>query len=153
FGGIVVSRTASFDFASIPPGKARIPQQRRRRPYATQNRRYRGGIVGSWSYRVPGGAATSILSRAWSIVRLTLLPLGIAGYIGIAILGWGCFTAFFSHPPLIALSILVLTMSGVAFFAGGNLSPGVREDRGNRWVLPVFAIVGLLGAYLPAYTD
>src|SRR5262249_22094422 len=112
FGGIVVSRTASFDFASIPPGTARIPQQRRRRPYATQNRRYRGGFVGSWSYRVLGGPAPSILPRAMSIVRLTLLPLGIAAYIGLAILGWGGFTAFFSHPPLIALSILVLTMSG-----------------------------------------
>jgi protein-S-isoprenylcysteine O-methyltransferase Ste14 len=29
----------------------------------------------------------------------------------------------------------------------------VREDRGNRWVLIVFALIGLLAAYLPAYTD
>jgi protein-S-isoprenylcysteine O-methyltransferase Ste14 len=38
-------------------------------------------------------------------------------------------------------------------FAGGNLSPGVREARGNRWVLAAFALIGLLNAYLPAYTD
>ena len=35
----------------------------------------------------------------------------------------------------------------------GNLSRGVREDRANRWVIAVFAAIGLLAAYLPAYTD
>jgi protein-S-isoprenylcysteine O-methyltransferase Ste14 len=29
----------------------------------------------------------------------------------------------------------------------------VREDRGNRWVILAFALIGLAGAYLPAYTD
>jgi protein-S-isoprenylcysteine O-methyltransferase Ste14 len=29
----------------------------------------------------------------------------------------------------------------------------VREDRANRWVIAVFAAIGLLAAYLPAYTD
>jgi protein-S-isoprenylcysteine O-methyltransferase Ste14 len=44
-------------------------------------------------------------------------------------------------------------MAGVSLFAGGNLSAGVREDRGNRWVLIAFSLLGLLDAYLPAYTD
>ena len=70
-----------------------------------------------------------------SIVRLTLVGLGTAAYLGLAILGWGGFAAFFSHTPLIALAIVVFAMSGVAFLAGGNLSAGVREDRANRWVL------------------
>jgi len=38
-------------------------------------------------------------------------------------------------------------------FAGGNLSPGVREDRGNRWVIAAFTGIGLVGGFLPAYTD
>ena len=29
----------------------------------------------------------------------------------------------------------------------------MREDRGNRWVIAVFVIIGFLNAYLPAYTD
>jgi protein-S-isoprenylcysteine O-methyltransferase Ste14 len=41
----------------------------------------------------------------------------------------------------------------VALFSRGNLSPGEREDRGNRWVLAAFGVIGLLLAYLPAYTD
>jgi protein-S-isoprenylcysteine O-methyltransferase Ste14 len=86
-------------------------------------------------------------------VRLTLVVVGTAAYLGLAILGWGGFAAFFSHPALIALVIVLFALSGVALFAGGNLSPGVREDRANRWVIVAFALVGLLDAYLPAYTD
>ena len=81
------------------------------------------------------------------------MVLGTAAYAGLAILGWGGFSAFFSHGALVALVIVLFALSGVALFAGGNLSPGVREDRGNRWVIAVFALVGLLDAYLPAYTD
>jgi protein-S-isoprenylcysteine O-methyltransferase Ste14 len=49
--------------------------------------------------------------------------------------------------------IVGLVLTGVALFSGGNLSPGEREDRGNRWVLAAFGVIGLLLAYLPAYTD
>jgi protein-S-isoprenylcysteine O-methyltransferase Ste14 len=38
-------------------------------------------------------------------------------------------------------------------FSSGNLSPGERKDRGNRWVIVAFGLIGLLSAYLPAYTD
>ena len=44
-------------------------------------------------------------------------------------------------------------LAGLSFFAGGNLSPGGREDRGNRWVIGAFALIGLLDGYLPAYAD
>jgi protein-S-isoprenylcysteine O-methyltransferase Ste14 len=78
---------------------------------------------------------------------------GTAAYLGLAILGWGGFAAFFSHPPLSALAIVLVAMTGVAVFSAGNLSPGEREDRGNRWVLAAFAVIGLLAGYLPALTD
>src|SRR5206468_2822253 len=65
----------------------------------------------------------------------------------------GGFAAFFAHRALIAILIVLFMLSGVALVAGGNLSPGVREDRANRWVIGAFALIGLLGAYLPAYTD
>jgi protein-S-isoprenylcysteine O-methyltransferase Ste14 len=79
--------------------------------------------------------------------------VGSLAYFGLAILGWGSFAAFFSHPALIALAIVGFVLTGVALFSGGNLSPGEREDRGNRWVLAAFGVIGLLLAYLPAYTD
>ncbi len=31
-------------------------------------------------------------------------------YIGLAILGWGGFAAFFSHPPLIAVTIIFFAL-------------------------------------------
>src|SRR5271156_1908153 len=86
-------------------------------------------------------------------VRLTLLVASTVAYLGLAILGWGGFAAFFSHPALITLAIVFFVVSGAALFAGGNLSPGEREDRGNRWVLVPLIVIGLLAAYLPAFTD
>jgi protein-S-isoprenylcysteine O-methyltransferase Ste14 len=74
-------------------------------------------------------------------------------FLGLAILGWGGFAAFFSHPALIALAGTLVALTGVALFSGGNLSSGEREDRANRWVIVVFGLIGLLAAYLPAYTD
>jgi protein-S-isoprenylcysteine O-methyltransferase Ste14 len=54
---------------------------------------------------------------------------------------------------LIALVAVFVALCIVALFAGGNLSPGIREDRGNRWVITVIVIIGLLSAFLPAWTD
>jgi protein-S-isoprenylcysteine O-methyltransferase Ste14 len=88
-----------------------------------------------------------------SSVRLLSVALGTAAYVGLAILGWGGFRLFFSHPALTALVVVLFVLSGVSLFAGGNLSPGIREDRANRWVIAAFALIGFLNAYLPAYTD
>ena len=88
-----------------------------------------------------------------SALRLAFIAIGSCAYTGLAIVGWGGFRPFFSHPALIALVLVLFALSIVAFFAGGNLSPGVREARSNRWVIAVFAVIGFLNAYLPAYTD
>ena len=41
----------------------------------------------------------------------------------------------------------------VAYFSGGGLTTGVREDRSNRWVLVPFTLLGLALGFVPAYTD
>jgi protein-S-isoprenylcysteine O-methyltransferase Ste14 len=87
------------------------------------------------------------------VSRLILVLVGAAAYGGLAILGWGGFRSFFSHTALTALFVVLLAMSVVALFAGGNLSSGVREDRGNRWVIATFAVIGLVDGYIPALTD
>jgi protein-S-isoprenylcysteine O-methyltransferase Ste14 len=82
-----------------------------------------------------------------------LTIVGSAAYLGLAVLGWGGPAGFFSHPALIALAAVMFVVAIAAFFAGGILSTGVREDRGNRWVLAAFGVIGLLAGWLPAYTD
>jgi protein-S-isoprenylcysteine O-methyltransferase Ste14 len=78
--------------------------------------------------------------------------IGTLAYVGLAVLGCGGFAEFFSHSARSAVAITVF-VAGVALFSGGNLSSGEREDRANRWVLIAFGLIGLLSAYLPAYTD
>jgi protein-S-isoprenylcysteine O-methyltransferase Ste14 len=82
-----------------------------------------------------------------------LTIVGTLAYLGLAVLGWGGVAAFLAHPARIALAIALVVLAGVALFSRGNLSPGVREDRGNRWVLVAFTLIGLVAGYLPAYTD
>jgi len=84
--------------------------------------------------------------------KLISLP-AVAVFLGLAILGWGGFARFFAHPPLVALVIVTVLLTIAAGFTAGNISPGEREDRGNRWVIHALLAIGLLVAWLPAYTD
>jgi protein-S-isoprenylcysteine O-methyltransferase Ste14 len=78
---------------------------------------------------------------------------GVLAYLGLAVLGWGGFADFFAHPARTALAIVCVALAGAALFSSGNLSRGEREDRSNRWVIAMLGVIGLLDAYLPAYTD
>jgi protein-S-isoprenylcysteine O-methyltransferase Ste14 len=74
-------------------------------------------------------------------------------YLGLAILGRGGFAAFFGTPALAVVAIATLLLCGAGLLSPGNLSAGEKEDRGNRWVLAAFTLVGLASAYVPAWTD
>ena len=82
-----------------------------------------------------------------TVLKLPLMVLGTAAYLGLSVLGSDGFTAFSSHPVLTALAAVTAALTVAAFFGGDNLSLGVREDRGNRRVLPVFFLIGLLAGY------
>jgi protein-S-isoprenylcysteine O-methyltransferase Ste14 len=74
-------------------------------------------------------------------------------YLGLAIVGRGGWHAFAAYPPLLALAAITVGLTIAALFTEGNVSAGIREDRRNRWVLPVFGMLGFLLAVLPAITD
>lgn len=86
-------------------------------------------------------------------VRFVFVVVSTALYFALAILGFGGVVAFFSHRALIALAVATGAMGAVAFFVGGSISSGVREDRGNRWVLVAFGAIGIAAGFLPAYSD
>jgi protein-S-isoprenylcysteine O-methyltransferase Ste14 len=86
-----------------------------------------------------------------------MLALASAGmilaYVGLAIVAWGGVDAFFANPARTALVIVTAALAAAALFSSANLSSGEREDRANRWVIAALGVIGLLSAWLPAYTD
>jgi protein-S-isoprenylcysteine O-methyltransferase Ste14 len=86
-------------------------------------------------------------------VRILFLFLSAGAFFGLAIAGFGGIVAFFSDPAMTALAGVFIVLYVVSYFAGGSVSPGVREDRGNRWVIWILIIAGLVDAYLPAWSD
>jgi protein-S-isoprenylcysteine O-methyltransferase Ste14 len=100
-----------------------------------------------------GDAITSVMINTPSPGLALFTVAATLAYLGLAIHGWGGFAGFFSHAALTALAILLILLTAVALFTQGNLSRGEREDRANRWVIPAFGLIGILAAYLPAYTD
>lgn len=87
------------------------------------------------------------------LVWFFLALLSTAAYLALAIWGAGGFDAFFARPQFVALLVVTFALAAASLFTGGNLSAGKREDRGNRWVLAAFAVLGILLGFLPAYTD
>jgi len=72
---------------------------------------------------------------------------------GLAIAGWGGWSQFFGHPAFRALAVVTVVLAVLAVPAGGSLSSGEKEDRGNRWVLAAFSVIALLMAFFSSYTD
>jgi protein-S-isoprenylcysteine O-methyltransferase Ste14 len=85
--------------------------------------------------------------------RLALIVVTSGAWFSLAVLGRGGLAEFFAHTPLIAVTCVLCVLVAVSFFAGGNLSSGVQEDRDNRWVIAAFVLVGVLDGYLPAWAD
>ncbi len=79
--------------------------------------------------------------------------LSVAAYLGLAIAGAGGAARFFSFSPLIAVTVVTIALGIAGLFTEGHIGSGVREDRSNRWVLAALGALGVLDAYLPAYTD
>lgn len=94
---------------------------------------------------------TEGIMKFWQ--RAVLTTAGSVAYLSLPMLAWGGVGPFFMQPARVALVVVLLAAAFVALFAGGNLSPGIREDRSNRWVLAAFGIIGLLTAVIPAWTE
>jgi protein-S-isoprenylcysteine O-methyltransferase Ste14 len=85
------------------------------------------------------------------ILLLGLISTGL--FILLAVIGEGGAGRFFSVPQLTSLVIVSAVLIIAAAFTSGNVSPGIREDRSNRWVFIVFGLVGLVAGWLPAFDD
>src|ERR1700733_6685080 len=89
-----------------------------------------------------------------TLVRMFLSSFIAGGaYFAIAILVFGGWEAFVSHPVFIWLMAVTLLMTIIAPFSNVNLSSGEKEDRGNRWVFIAFGVISLASAVVPPYAD
>jgi len=79
--------------------------------------------------------------------------ISVAIQFGLAIAGWGGWTAFWSHRPFQALAWVTAGLMLLAIFTKGSCSTGEKEDRGNRWVLGAFGVIGMLMMFFSSYTD
>lgn len=85
---------------------------------------------------------------------LVIFALGATSlYLGFAVWGEGGLRPFFAQPALIVLAAMTLFMAAAAPFTAGNLSSGEKEDRGNRWVLAIFNLLGPITGFVPAWSD
>jgi protein-S-isoprenylcysteine O-methyltransferase Ste14 len=71
----------------------------------------------------------------------------------LALFAWGGWKAFFAHPAFIALAAVAACLILVTPCTRGNLNPGDKEDRGNRWVFPALFSLAMLNAFLSPLTD
>jgi protein-S-isoprenylcysteine O-methyltransferase Ste14 len=62
--------------------------------------------------------------------------------------------AFFRSPARVGALGVSLALSALVVFCDfGGMSPGKKEDRGNRWIFGPFFVLSLALAVLPAYFD
>jgi protein-S-isoprenylcysteine O-methyltransferase Ste14 len=87
------------------------------------------------------------------LVTICLTLVASGAWLLLAVWGEGGFVPFFADPARVAVIAVTFLLVIASFFTQGNVSPGEKEDRGNRWVLIVFTVVGLLDGWLPAYSD
>src|SRR5438552_18207001 len=78
---------------------------------------------------------------------IVLTILGTLACLGLAILGRGGFAAFFSHPALIALTVVLFLLSALAPFSAGKSQPwrarGSRQPLGARGFRCDLAVAGV----------
>jgi protein-S-isoprenylcysteine O-methyltransferase Ste14 len=72
---------------------------------------------------------------------------------GLAVLGWGSWSALVAHPARAATIVLGFVLTLVALASPVNLSSGVREDPASRWIFAPAAAGSLLLFWLLPYMD
>ena len=87
------------------------------------------------------------------LITLCVTLLAGGAWLLLAAWGEGGLAAYFADPARTALIIVTFALMAAAAFTQGNISRGEKEDRGNRWVLFVFLVLGTLDGWLPAYSD
>jgi protein-S-isoprenylcysteine O-methyltransferase Ste14 len=87
----------------------------------------------------------------WGMTLLTAASGAL--YLGLAAWGWGGWSAFLAHPARAGAAVATVVIAAAAMFTSGTISSGRREDTKNRWIFLPILVLGVVLAWLPAYTD
>jgi protein-S-isoprenylcysteine O-methyltransferase Ste14 len=74
-------------------------------------------------------------------------------WLALAAFGAGGVGVFLARPQFVGLALVTFALVLASLMTEAGIRTGVREDRGNRWVLVVFGAIGFVHGFLPAYTD
>jgi len=74
-------------------------------------------------------------------------------WLALAAFGAGGIGVFLARPQFVGLALVTFALVLASLMTEAGIRTGVREDRGNRWVLVVFGVIGLFHGFLPAWTD
>ena len=74
-------------------------------------------------------------------------------WLALAVFAAGGIRAFLAHPQFVFLALITFALGFAGLLSEAGVRRGVREDRGNRWVLVVFGAIGLAHGILSPYTD
>jgi protein-S-isoprenylcysteine O-methyltransferase Ste14 len=94
-----------------------------------------------------------MLERPSTWLRMLAGFVTTAAFVGLAALGWGSFAGLLAHPARLGVCVVSFALAVVSSFSAVNLSPGLREDAGNRWIFPPFLVLAVLWGWLPAFSD
>ena len=83
----------------------------------------------------------------------SLTVLSVIAYLGLAIVGAGGARSFLFLSAADRDHVVTIALGVASLFSEGHIGSGVREDRSNRWVIAALGVLGVIDAYLPAYTD
>jgi len=89
--------------------------------------------------------------RKLKLALLSLITTPI--YLALSVWGEGGWSAFTAKPAVVTVAAITLLAGVVGVFSDGNVSSGVREDKGNRWALYSLVALSLLAGVVPAFFD
>jgi protein-S-isoprenylcysteine O-methyltransferase Ste14 len=90
----------------------------------------------------------------WALISVlsTLILFGMS-FAAFAF-GRGDWVPFYQSPARVGAIVVSLVLSSLVVFSGfGGMNSGIKEDRGNRWILGPILVLALGMAVLPAYLD
>lgn len=98
-----------------------------------------------------GGAGRAATAPSWR--QLIGIPLNVALFLLLMIMGWGSWGGFFAHPVRVGVLILHLIMIPVMTWSTSGRSRGLKSTPDWRPFFPLLVFHSLFTAFLMPYMD